>query len=330
MSEQSSPPEAQPPRCPTTHPAFAHGQCVYRPGHPGRCSMEAPTWEPWHWQHEPLPPFDPEDEPVPPPTREAVGRDDGEVIEDETAEQYIARLRGPLLHYFGTTDPDLLAEVWSDASLRSAAPTHEDSKGPCAPFRTPSPSPETPLLSEQPKVLRSDYPTAPSPETPTCVCETLQPAVCPIHGELLYRASPPSAPRELDTISNRLLGEVAELLDRKGSHGSAMYVRDVAGELVRLRSRLSAAEARAAAAAQREDIAKRLLDKAHEGNTIMARKLDEARARLASLLEKVEQLPRFRPPKANEQGPMQADRDGAYLSRFAVRSLLAPSEDPRP
>lgn len=28
------------------------------------------------------------------------------------AEYYIAALRGPLLHYFGTTDPELLAEVW--------------------------------------------------------------------------------------------------------------------------------------------------------------------------------------------------------------------------
>lgn len=37
------------------------------------------------------------------------------------AEAYIAELRGPLLWYFGTTDPDLLAEVWADAAgARSA------------------------------------------------------------------------------------------------------------------------------------------------------------------------------------------------------------------
>lgn len=32
--------------------------------------------------------------------------------EDDRA--YIAQLRGPLLHYWGTTDPELLAEVWED------------------------------------------------------------------------------------------------------------------------------------------------------------------------------------------------------------------------
>jgi hypothetical protein len=30
------------------------------------------------------------------------------------AEAYIAKLRGILLHYWGTTDPELLAEVWAD------------------------------------------------------------------------------------------------------------------------------------------------------------------------------------------------------------------------
>ncbi len=30
----------------------------------------------------------------------------------DEAESYIAALRGPLLHYFGTTDPELLIDVW--------------------------------------------------------------------------------------------------------------------------------------------------------------------------------------------------------------------------
>ena len=34
------------------------------------------------------------------------------------SEGYVARLRGPLLYYFGTTDPDLLAEMWADSLMR--------------------------------------------------------------------------------------------------------------------------------------------------------------------------------------------------------------------
>jgi hypothetical protein len=34
----------------------------------------------------------------------------------DEAETFIAKLRDPLLHYFGTTDPELLREIWADAA----------------------------------------------------------------------------------------------------------------------------------------------------------------------------------------------------------------------
>lgn len=61
------------------------------------------------WTHEIVPPSAEgaaSEEP-----HEAARAPDDELRE---AEQYIAALRGPLLHYFGTTDPELLAEVWAD------------------------------------------------------------------------------------------------------------------------------------------------------------------------------------------------------------------------
>jgi hypothetical protein len=45
--------------------------------------------------------------------------------ERDEAEQHIAAMRGPLLHYFGTTDPELLAEVWSDSAASSDERTRE-------------------------------------------------------------------------------------------------------------------------------------------------------------------------------------------------------------
>lgn len=37
----------------------------------------------------------------------------------DVAEDYIAKLRGPLLWYFGTTDPELLADVWKQQARSS-------------------------------------------------------------------------------------------------------------------------------------------------------------------------------------------------------------------
>lgn len=50
-----------------------------------------------------------------------------------TAEEYIAQLRAPLLYYFGTTDPELLADVWKEQAR--AADEGKASDEPRAPRR---------------------------------------------------------------------------------------------------------------------------------------------------------------------------------------------------